>query len=64
MQRVDLDELKTESILAIAKNMRLGYYGLQAHDEICQLRVAIKQAADMLPANAACGVLRAALVSE
>ncbi len=30
-------------------------------NETCALRAAMERAADMLPANAACGVLRAAL---
>ena len=36
--------------------------GLEA--EIERLRAAMERAADMLPANAACGVLRAALANE
>ena len=44
MQPLDLDELKTESILAVAKNMRLGHYGLQAHDEIAHLRCELEYA--------------------
>ena len=40
---IDLDELKTEGILAIARNMRIGHYALEANDEILMLR---KQNAD------------------
>jgi hypothetical protein len=34
----DTDELKTEGTLAIAKNMRIGHYAIEAADEIDLLR--------------------------
>lgn len=39
---IDTDELKTEGILAIAKNMRIGHYAVEAANEIERLREALK----------------------
>ena len=56
---IDTKEMRQEG--KEAGGLRCGELCVQAADEIERLRSAMQRAADMLPANAACGVLRSAL---